>query len=283
MNARRVLPNFLFIGPDKCGSTWMYEVLRGHPEAFVPKVKDIYYFDRYYSRGLDWYASFFRDAPADVRAVGELSHDYLFSTAALRRIRRDLPGVRLFTSLRNPVERSFSQYLYMRRSGMTGSSFEQALAEFPEIIDNSQYYKHLIPYLNEFGPDRVAVLVFDDLVADARAFAERMFAFLGLDTTIELDFESRILPASRARSQRLARLAKLGANWARRLGFPGLVGGVKGSALTRILYAPYETERKPALMPETRRKLVDVFRSDIEQLQELVGRNFGDWMDGGSA
>ena len=38
-------PDFLYIGPDKSGSTWLYEVLRRHPEVFVPSVKDLYFFD----------------------------------------------------------------------------------------------------------------------------------------------------------------------------------------------------------------------------------------------
>lgn len=278
MNTSRVLPNFLFIGPDKSGSTWMYEILRRHPQAFVPPVKDIYFFDRHYDRGLEWYASFFRDAPAEASAIGELSHDYLFSVAAARRIKLDLPQIRLLTSLRNPVERSFSQFLYMRRSGMTGGSFEQALSEFPEIIDNSLYHKHLTRYMDEFDSDRMAVMFFDDLVADARSFAERLLAFLELDTTVELDYESRVLPASRARSHRLALLAKRGANLARQLGFPGLVGSVKGSVVTKLLYTPYRTGRKPFLAPETRRRLLGAFQSDIEQLQVLVGRDLNHWM-----
>jgi len=116
-------PTFLFIGPDKSGSTWLYEVLRQHAQCFVPPVKDIYFFDRYYERGLDWYFRFFEAAPPGTLAAGELSHDYLFSSAAAERIAQDLPGVKLITSLRDPAERTFSHYLYMIRSGRTRLDF----------------------------------------------------------------------------------------------------------------------------------------------------------------
>ena len=82
-------PNFLFIGPDKTGSSWLYQILRGHPECHVPELKDIYFFDRFYARGLDWYLSLFDSAAPGARAVGELSHDYLFSPAAAERIAKE--------------------------------------------------------------------------------------------------------------------------------------------------------------------------------------------------
>ncbi len=278
MSSDRVLPNFLYIGPDKSGSTWMYQMLQQHAECYVPLVKDIYFFDRYYDRGLDWYASFFRDAPADVRAIGELSHDYLFSVDAAARIQRDLPRVKLFTSLRDPVERSFSQYLYMVRSGMTRGPFEEAVRRYPAIIDNSLYYKHLVRYMESFGPSRLAVFLFDELVADPRGFGRRMFDYLGLEADVELDFDRRVLPASRPRSARMARLAKEGANWTRRLGVPGLVGAVKSSTVARWLYTPYEADNKPSLSTDMRCRLVEIFRPDLERLETLVELDLGNWM-----
>ena len=52
-------PNFLFIGPDKTGSSWMFHILSRHPDCFVPVAKDIYFFDRYYSKGMGWYLRHF--------------------------------------------------------------------------------------------------------------------------------------------------------------------------------------------------------------------------------
>lgn len=36
-------PNFIFIGPDKSGSSWLYNIFKAHPEIFVPEIKDIYF------------------------------------------------------------------------------------------------------------------------------------------------------------------------------------------------------------------------------------------------
>ena len=277
--SKKVFPNFLFIGPDKTGSSWMYEILAAHPQCFVPVIKDLYFFDRYYDRGLDWYLTFFEPAPDNAIALGELSHDYLFSPAAAQRIEADLPDVRLMTCLRNPVDRSFSHYLYLVRSGLTKQNFEQALDAFPELVNNSLYGRHLKTYLNLFPRERILALQFDDLKRDSRAFAETMFNFLGLPYLPDLPYNEQVRPASRPRSHALARIAKQGANFARDLGLARLVGILKDSPPARVLYRPYGKEEKPRIMPETRKRLADVFADDIDMLEGLLNDNFQHWLD----
>jgi len=185
-------PNFLFIGPDKSGSSWLYHVLSRHPDCFVPAAKDIYYFDRYFAKGEAWYLRHFADAPATAIAVGELSHDYLFSPLAAQRIAQSLPDVALLACLRNPIERSFSQFQYMRRSGEVGDDFWAAVQKFPKIIDNSRYLKHLRPYLTAFPRAQVHLLVFDDLAADPAAFGAQVLTTVGLRTDVDLPFADRV-------------------------------------------------------------------------------------------
>ena len=211
-------PNFLFIGPDKSGSTWLYRILLQHPDCYVPSCKDIYFFDRYYHRGMDWYLSFFADAPAGTKAVGELSHDYLFSAVAAERIARDLPGVKLMVSLRQPLDRTFSHYLYMVRNGRTREPFELALKKYPDLVDKSMYSKHLSEYFRRFDRSQIQVLFFDDLKFSPRLFAAEVFQFLDVPFIQEIDYGTEVLPASRPRSHLLARLAKISANACRDAG-----------------------------------------------------------------
>jgi hypothetical protein len=39
-------PDFVCIGAQKAGTTWLYENLRGHPDVWMPPVKEFHYFDR---------------------------------------------------------------------------------------------------------------------------------------------------------------------------------------------------------------------------------------------
>jgi hypothetical protein len=271
------LPTFVYIGPDKTGSTWMYEVLRRHPQVFVPRVKDIYFFDRYYSRGLDWYAGFFRHAAPEHIAVGELSHDYLFSAEAARRISCDLPHVRVFTSLRNPVERTFSHYLYLKRSGLTTASFDDAVQRIPALVDNSLYHAHLRPWFELFPDAHLRVFLFDDLVADAQAFAQSMLQYLGVDPRVPLSLPGQTLSAGEPRSVVLAALMKYGANLARDLRLTSMVGFIKTSFVQRLLYREYEGARRPQLTFTQRQRLWRYFEQDVAALEARLGRSFAHW------
>lgn len=277
MSTAPVRPNFLFIGPDKTGSSWLYEVLAQHPQCYVPTIKDIYFFDRYYERGLDWYLDFFKEAPAAATAVGELSHDYLFSPQVAERIHRDLPGVKLMTCLRNPVERTHSHYLYLIRSGLTRAPFEQALEDFPELVNNSQYARHLKPYFEIFPREDIRVLFFDQLKADSRAFAAQVFDFLDVPFDAAIQYEQQVLPASKPRSYWLARLAKQGAILARDLGMARLVGVIKRGVVKDALYQNYAKDEKPTLDPATAARLKDTFRPDIESLEQLLDVSLDHW------
>jgi hypothetical protein len=271
-------PTFLYIGPDRSGSTWLFEILRRHPECFVPRAKDIYFFDRHHQRGLGWYLGFFKNAPPGAKALGELSHDYMLSPEAGRRIRRDLPDVLLLTCLRNPVERTFSHWLYLVRSGLTRLTFEDALESHPRLVDNSLYHAHLAPYFELFPEPQLSVLFFDDLQADPVAFARRVFGLLGVSFVPGLPYQERILPASRPRSATLARLAKLGANATRLLGSPNLVGRVKRSRLAGLLYVPYGKDEKPRLAPDTAARLRERFRPDVLALGRRLSVDLGHWL-----
>ena len=80
-----LLPNFLHVGPSKSGSTWLHEVLIGHPEVYLTQAKDLYFFNRYYDRGPGWYRAQFRSAQREHKIIGEVCPDYLSCAEAPER------------------------------------------------------------------------------------------------------------------------------------------------------------------------------------------------------
>lgn len=270
-------PTFLFVGPDKSGSSWLYQILSKHPDCFVPPAKDIYFFDRYYDRGLEWYWAHFEGAPQGTVALGELSHDYLFSRVAAERIRTTLPEVAILACLRNPIERSVSQFQYMRRGGEVGNDFWGAVEAHPKIVQNSRYLANLRSYIELFGSEQVHVLMFDDLVADARTFGEDILARLGLRTDVDLPYEGRVREAGMARSAALSRTLKAGANLARQLGLSNVVGRVKHSRAARLAYREMKPEERVHLGADDKRRLWDIFSPEIPELSRLVGRDLSHW------
>lgn len=263
-------PTFLFIGPDKTGSSWIYEYLDAHPQCFVPEAKDLYFFDREYSRGLKWYEKFFAPATSGQTAVGELSHDYILSDEVADRIRRDLPDVKLISVIRNPIDRTYSHYLYLRRSGLTQDSFSDALTKFPDLVENSRYSVMLQRYRDRFPDEQLCFLMFDDLKRRPQVFGNQLTDFLGIE---RMDAENIgvVRPASRARSYHLARLMKVGAAVARKLGLQNLVGRVKHGALGQSLYVPIDKSERERLSAEDRAVLEEIFAEEFRWLQAFTG------------
>jgi hypothetical protein len=233
------LPNFLHLGPSKTGTTWLYQVLACHPEVFLCPAKDLYFFNRCYDRGPDWYRAQFHGAQPAHKVVGELCPDYLSHGPAPERIRACLgPGVKLMVTLREPISRAFSMYLHRRKHGQAAPTFRETTAIFPGIIDEGRYATHLNSYLRHFGRESLHIALFDDLQADPQAFLDGVTDWLGIARqSLTPEQREAQLPASEARWLPLAALAKHGARWARVHDRAGLVASIKHSALAqRVLY-----------------------------------------------
>jgi hypothetical protein len=247
-----LLPNFLHLGPSKSGSTWLHEALIGHPQVYLSQAKDLYFFNRYYDRGPGWYRAQFRGAQREHKIIGEICPDYLACPEAPARIHACLgTDVRLMVTLREPVSRAFSSYLYLRKHGATAPTFRAATRVSPELLEEGRYATHLRSYLRYFSRESLYVALFDDLEADPQAFLDGVTDWLGV-SRLPLSPEQleAQLPASRARWLPLAILAKHGADWVRRHDGARLVGSLKRSALVhRMLYRPLGAER-PQMAPE---------------------------------
>lgn len=274
----RTLPNFVMIGPGKSGTTWIYRLLREHPDVYVPETKEVMYFNEFYDRGEDWYRSFFEHVDGET-AVGEVSNTYIFDERVAGRIRRYNPSMRLITSLRNPIDRAFSHYLFLRRNGKVSGSFEDIIGGEHRVVERGLYHRHLRPFWQEFPDSQILVLDFDTLADDSRQFGRAIFEHLEVDASFWPESaDERALGAMRPRSKLVARLAKAVAVGVRRLGHPELVTRLKESSVMKLLFEPIDRSEYPTLDLTTRKRLQQYYRDDAERLSERVGVDFaGKW------
>jgi hypothetical protein len=134
----RMLPSFLIVGAERCGTSSMYEVLSWHPAVFsaiLPR-KEVHYFDYSYAHPLSWYRCHFplrARAALAARGTGvapvafEASPSYMCHPLAPERIARDLPAVKLIVMLRDPVARAYSSHTMRAGWGVETEPFERAL------------------------------------------------------------------------------------------------------------------------------------------------------------
>lgn len=271
MNQR--LPNFLHLGPGKSGSTWLHEVLSLHPQVYLSEAKDLYYFSRYYSRGIDWYRAQFSAAHAGHAVVGEVCPDYLAAPGCAERVAETLgTDVRLMVTLREPAERAYSSFLYLSKHGLAGPTFRQTVAASPELIDEGRYATQLASFVRVFGADHIHVALFDDLQHDPQAFLDGVTDWLGLTRQhLTADLLESQLPASKARYLPLARVAQRGAEWARQRDGARVVGRIKRSRIVQgALYRPLRGDR-----PQMSAEDLAWIRSELDGEVTELERQFG--------
>lgn len=276
-NARRstgLLPNFLFVGADKAGSSWLHAVLTHHPEMFIAPEKDLYFFDRYFDRGTAWYARHFANATRRHAVIGEICHDYLYSEAAAERIVATLPDIRIMACLREPISRAKSSYLNMQRHGWVSTDFGAALDDHPHLLDHGRYGTHLARFAALLPRDRIYLGYFDDLQSDPQGFLDGILGWLGLPP-LALDGQQLrpVRRASSARNAPVARFVKAAAVVAREAHLERLVGAVKSTAVVdRLLYRPLPRDRADELSsPTIDRRIRRELAPDLQRCERQFG------------
>jgi hypothetical protein len=277
------LPNFLVIGAQRAGTTLLHQILDAHPEVFVPyRRKEVHYFDWHFSRGTAWYERFFPDADQAKAfgAIGEATPDYLFEPSVPLRIFQTLPSCRFVVSLRNPVDRAYSWYLYSLRCFAEQRSIERFFEESEETLARGLYSQQLNRYFELFPRDSFLILILEDLVEDPATNLGRLADFLNLSTSwpdagalVRDRVNASEVPRFRrafARAQRFGEmLTRHDLDWAvrqaRRMGVLKLFGS--GTP-------------KPSLPASTRLRLQIYYRHEIESLEDLLGRNLRVWTSG---
>lgn len=273
------LPDFIGVGPPRTATTWLHEALTGHV-GLPDGVKETDFFVWRYDKGLQWYADHFRNCVAG-QPVGEFSPNYFVAARARERIARDIPACKIMCTLRDPVERTYSHYRKACEGGYVSGSFEQVLEKRPDLLEWSKYATNVKAWLALFGSERVLVLIQEDLKANAQAFLDRACEFIGIPS-IEYRSSSKdkmvnAIP-NMPRNPRLARAARLVRDGLQKRGNYRIVNLFKRTGIRNFLFsggASFEP-----LRPETAARLRDFYRSEVEALEVMLGRDLSAWKNG---
>lgn len=270
--------NFIFIGPSKTASTWIHRFLEQADGVFVPPEKDLYFFDQFYGRGVDWYHSFFAKADQSM-LCGEVCHDYFTDLNALQRIFEYNPSVKLLVSLRNPYERAVSSVKYHYRTGYTGDVLD-LLKNDNTILNESLYGRHLSRVFSIFPRENVKVLYFSDLSENYLKFSNEMLDFLGVPSGDRPAFDSAVVNA--AAVPRVAVLAKISRKIMQLLRYfrlNSLAGLLKRNRfLIKVLFKSSASDKRENLITQSvSRYLFSDVENDLDDLEVLLKRSFDGW------
>jgi hypothetical protein len=277
-------PDFIGIGAQRTGTSWIYACLYEHPRLCLPR-KEINFFsrERNWSRGFEWYEAIFAECPPNA-LTGEFCTSYLIDTETPARIRHRYPQVRLIVSLRHPVDRAYSSYRNDIVAGAVppATGFREALQSHPEYLEAGRYARYLRNYLDLFPREQLLVSIFDEARRDPLGAIRDTYRFLGVDPTFRPTMLDRRVGIGRVpRSQRIERrLIDTSAALSRRRALRPLWWRAKSLGLgdrLRALNTAQTTERPEGLDPEEHRSLIREFEPEIRALEKLLQMELPEW------
>jgi hypothetical protein len=171
-------PNFFAVGPARTASTWLHNALA--PHAHLPlTVKETRFFDLLYRRGWRWYCAQF-GSQREEGCFGEVAPTYFHSNLVRMRIKQSVPGALIICTLRDPVERLYSLFRYLRFRGSISWTFEYALTQSEEMIESARYGHYIRAWIEDFGPANVFVTIYDDIERDPQTYVDSICDFISI-------------------------------------------------------------------------------------------------------
>lgn len=265
---RQRLPDVINIGSKKSATTPLRFFLSFHPDIVNTLTgRSVEFFDKNYHKGIEWYRRNMGFAREE-QLVYEKTPNYLIKDSVPERIAQVLsPGTKLILLVRDPVERSISDFRHsqelrnsldwcMRQTADSeGKRFEESILDDSGNIDPtnplisaSNYAYHLKRWLKYFPKEQFLILDQELIVGYTFLELQRIEKFLNISEYFRPDmfeFDS-VIPGTCI-------------NVPRKL-CPGR--GSRG------------TLSKPRPSNETLRKMRDYFRPFNREFSELTGRTF---------
>lgn len=252
--------DFLGIGVQKGGTTWLYRHLSRHPQVAFPRGKESHYWDgRDHPSADEWIRWLEPESriSADGRPVrtGEITPAYAtLPEGSLQAIRGRCPGIRLFVALRNPIERAWSAALMgLARCGMELS--EASDGWFLDVFRSSDARRKgdqatcLERWWSVFPREQLLVLLNEDLHTRPADVLASLARHLRIE---ESDF------------------ARLSAEEIGTRVVPGLWSAGSQSFASTV---------SPPLRPTLFEALLAIHRKDIERLERCLGRDLSRWYE----
>jgi len=150
------------------------------------------------------------------------------------------PNAKILISLRDPVEREFSDYLFLKALNIFDSSFSNILErsfkgeikEDPGIkVEVGLYFENVKRYLDTFGNENVKIVIFEDMIKNPKDQLKEILDFLGVN------YDAKNFDVKHANS-----------------------------------YESRSKQSKPSIPELEKNLLIDYYKENVQKLEEFLGR-----------
>lgn len=289
----------MLIGAARSGTTALFRYLEQHPDVGVSIPKEPHYYSLRDSKPsftgpgdastINKFAvtdATGYEATFDTSAVrGEASVSYLYYPEVAKSVRAELPDTKIICQLRNPVDRAYSAFTFMRIRDF------EPLASFPKALDAepcrreagwhhiwhydamSRYAAQLERWMVEFPPEQLLVTTYDEFQQDPARTIAACFEFIGVDANFQPPTTPRPHFSGEPRSRVLSRLM-VRPNRFRRV----VAQALPSSTVNRVRSGIERRNiQRLRLDPTLRLELTERFRDDVVHVEKLTGRDLSQW------
>jgi hypothetical protein len=208
-------PDFLCVGAQKAGTSWLYRQLEAHPDFWMPPLKELHYFDQlnrtkrfhpprcsderdesflqsmetlraHFYLDLESYGRLFRHKGPLLS--GDISPAYsTLNDEIIERVVNHFPGLKVIFLARDPVERAWSQLSMGVRLGMIRpfdvTDPDEVIRNLlnPGVLIRSHPTKIVARWKRYVTRENLRVYFFDDLKENAAELRRSILGFLGGD------------------------------------------------------------------------------------------------------
>jgi hypothetical protein len=190
---------FFIAGAQRCGTTWLYNMLDQHPEILMAKpVKPepkFFMKDNADELGKDHYFNLYFHDYKNETILGEKSTSYIEIPNVPGKIKKMFPIAKIIIILRNPVERTLSNYFFSVKNGFEKRSPEEVFLRQiapPALIGHtsvspfdylkrSEYWRFIPLFKNTFGQENIKILIFEEMLKEALSNLKSVYSFLGVE------------------------------------------------------------------------------------------------------
>jgi hypothetical protein len=198
-NSSLMLPTFVVPGAPRSGSTWLYAVLSHHPGISLPDIKEPDFFNRRIltEDPAGYFDLYRRRAAGSARTIrGDMSVNYsILRPPAVAQVGRVLSGARVVYTIRNPVERLWSQlkydYTFFSHRPLTRIPLMRFLreCESPRLTRRNEYLQVIRDWSNAFGDAAMHVELFDRIEQDPIGYVRDILRHIGADPNFQIPSE----------------------------------------------------------------------------------------------
>lgn len=268
-------PDFINIGVPRAGTTWLAKQLSEHPEIFIPKQKDLFFFNTIeeifphrknktnWSKGISWYLKKFSDANQK-QVRGEIGTRYLYQDEALKKIKKYFPEIKIILFIREPSERLFSDYL-KNKYEYNLPPLKNYLKENHEFLETGMYSKCIKNLFEIFPKEKVLICKYDDISDSPEKLVRTIYKFLDVD----IKFKPKNLHRKVNTSNQ-----KIITTLAKKHGLKGPKPLKKATYFIEKLLSKmvYKNSKKPPY-------LKNIYKKEILDLESITDLDLSSWKD----